>query len=70
MTAEEFIEKEYPIMSDQDDWWWWEDKIYEAMKEYARIKCEEQKDLCANKFLKSAKDTRSAILNAPEPKFD
>ena len=43
------------------------DLIVYAMKEYAKLKCAEQREICANK---SFYDEVPKILNAPEPKFD
>ena len=45
-----------------------EKSMVEAMKEYAKLKCEEQRKLCQQHFL----DTKGYedIKSAPEPKFD
>jgi hypothetical protein len=80
MTAEELIENKHPIMTEQNDWWWYESKIIEVMKEYARIKCAEQRKICAEYAEMDVDDTdymnlkmvivKDSILNAPEPKYD
>lgn len=59
-----------------------EDKVIQAMQAYAKQKCKEQREICAEKAdyvydadmasegtLETEIDTDS-ILNAPEPKFD
>ena len=44
-----------------------------AMKEYAKLKCAEQRQLCANNArlfkLKEGNELRDCIINAPEPEL-
>ena len=71
MTAEEIVNK-YPelesfLLSPERH------SVIEAMKEYASIKCREQREICYKEWINfrgEVKEEGEAIINAPEPKFD
>ena len=78
LTAEEIVQK---II----DWEWNEmvveqgdrDKLPQMIREYASIKCKEQKQLCADQFMDRNRDYTimttgdfgDLCVNAPEPKI-
>jgi len=79
MTAKEIIDKYQPsILSGTQVERYGQVAIQKMMKEYAKQKCGEQREICAE-CMKSETDKRGrtllapahdAILDAPEPKFD
>ena len=68
MKAKEITEK---LLWDENSIEWGERMI----KDYARKKCEEQRELCFNQKLTKLtstgiSDNKEAVINAPEPNFE
>jgi hypothetical protein len=75
MTAKETLEKHYTNHKKRIGY---PNNVFQAMKDYARQKCEEQRKICSEKgivFTDAYGDQAvitggDYILNAPEPSFD
>lgn len=61
MTAKEFLRTIWFIKPKK----FYEDAVCEAMKGYAKLKCKQQREICAK-----LKGFGHEIRNAEEPKFD
>jgi hypothetical protein len=69
MTAEEVIKKDWVLLSLNKNEL---SHIQDAMKQYAQVKCAEQRGLCAAQLQVNmfTEKIQLAIIGAPEPKFD
>jgi hypothetical protein len=66
-TADEILEENFPTPDDED-----RQMIINAMKEYAKEACEEQRKICSNKpdgWDNDAYSLSQKILNAPLPEL-
>ena len=69
MTAKEIVSESLSnkeMIHDPINRDWWIDSLEHKIKEYARKKCEEQRDLCQ----KVHDEGNPKVRNAPEPTFE
>ena len=71
MNAKEILEKYYKNYAKRIAF---DEQVLDAMIEYAKQKCKEQREICAlnNEMCDASHDeiNENAIINSPEPDFD
>lgn len=67
MTAEHYYREN--IHRPEIDWYGQEELITTLMREFALLKCEEQREICANEIVSNGSNNRSNILNSPTPEM-